>query len=95
MHRSRSAANAIPPLLQLRGSTSLTDILTNGSPAKLAATGKPGEIEVRQIAIDGQLLQVAIRYGRGSGPPLLLFNGIGANWELAKPLLEALTSGTW
>ena len=29
-----------------------------------------------------------------SGPPLLLFNGIGANWELAKPFLEALTSTT-
>ena len=72
----------------------MTDILTNGSPAKPAATGKLGEIEVRQIAIDGQLLQVAIRHGRGSGPPLLLFNGIGANWELAKPLLEALTSTT-
>jgi len=34
--------------------------------------------------IDGQLLQVAIRHNSGSGPPLLLFNGIGANWELAK-----------
>jgi poly(3-hydroxyalkanoate) depolymerase len=72
----------------------LTDDLTNRGPAKPAATGKPGEIEVRRIAIDGQLLQVAIRHGSGSGPPLLLFNGIGANWELAKPLLEALTSTT-
>jgi poly(3-hydroxyalkanoate) depolymerase len=72
----------------------LTDDLTNGGPPQPAATGKPGEIEVRQISIDGQLLQVAIRHGSGSGPPLLLFNGIGANWELAKPLLEALTSTT-
>jgi len=69
--------------------------LTNGSlPTKPAATGKPGEIEVRQITIDGQLLQVAIRHGSGGGPPLLLFNGIGANWELAKPFLEALTRTT-
>jgi len=52
------------------------------------------EIEARQIAIEGQLLQVAIRHGRGQQPPLLLFNGIGANWELAKPFLEALTSTT-
>ncbi len=72
----------------------MTDNLTNGGPAKPAATEKPGEIEARQIAIDGQLLEVAVRHGRGQQPPLLLFNGIGANWELAKPLLEALTSTT-
>src|ERR1700737_4093261 len=94
MRRRLSAANAIPPLLQLQGPTSLTDNLTKGGPANPAATEKPGEIEARQIAIDGQLLQVAIRRGRGQQPPLLLFNGIGANWELAKPLLEALTSTT-
>jgi poly(3-hydroxyalkanoate) depolymerase len=52
------------------------------------------EIEARQIAIDGQMLQVAIRHSNGRLPPLLLFNGIGANWELAKPFLEALTSTT-
>jgi poly(3-hydroxyalkanoate) depolymerase len=52
------------------------------------------QIETRQIAIEGQLLQLAIRHGRGSGPPLLLFNGIGANWELARPFLEALKSTT-
>lgn len=44
--------------------------------------------------IDGQLLQVAIRHNSSRRPPLLLFNGIGANWELAKPFLEALTSTT-
>jgi poly(3-hydroxyalkanoate) depolymerase len=54
----------------------------------------PREIEVRQIVIDGQLLQVAIRHGSDQQPPLLLFNGIGANWELTKPFLEALTSTT-
>ncbi len=52
------------------------------------------EIEARQIAVEGQLLQVAIRHSSGQPPPLLLFNGIGANWELAKPFLEALTSTT-
>jgi poly(3-hydroxyalkanoate) depolymerase len=57
------------------------------------ASARPGAIETRQITIDGQSLQVAIRHG-GSGPPLLLFNGIGANWELAKPFLEALTNTT-
>ena len=54
----------------------------------------PGAIEARQVTIGSQLLQIAIRHGSGSGPPLLLFNGIGANWELAKPFLEALTGTT-
>ena len=65
----------------------------DGIPPALAGL-TPREIEVRQIVIDGQLLQVAIRHSRGQQPPLLLFNGIGANWELAKPFLEALTSTT-
>jgi poly(3-hydroxyalkanoate) depolymerase len=67
----------------------LTDKLASGNHA-----AKPGAIEARRITIDGQLLEVAIRYGDGSGPPLLLFNGIAANWELARPFLEALTSTT-
>ena len=56
----------------------------------------PREIEVRQIVIGGQSLQVAIRHSNGQQqqPPLLLFNGIGANWELAKPFVEALTNTT-
>jgi poly(3-hydroxyalkanoate) depolymerase len=53
-----------------------------------------GEIEARQITIGGQSLQVAIKHGSGKGPPLLIFNGIGANWELARPFLKALTSTT-
>jgi poly(3-hydroxyalkanoate) depolymerase len=68
---------------------SLTDDPTEGN-----RVATPGEIEARQIVIDGQLLQVAIRHGSGRQPPLLLFNGIGANWELAKPFFEALTSTT-
>jgi poly(3-hydroxyalkanoate) depolymerase len=70
----------------------LTDNPDSGDQAESAA--KSGAIEARQVAIGGQLLQVAVRHGDGSGPPLLLFNGIGANWELAKPFLEALTSTT-
>jgi poly(3-hydroxyalkanoate) depolymerase len=53
-----------------------------------------GEIEVRQISIGGQSLQVAIKPGGTGVPPLLLFNGIGANWQLARPLLEALSHTT-
>jgi poly(3-hydroxyalkanoate) depolymerase len=71
---------------------SLSDNLASGD--QVEAVAKPGALESRQVTIDGQLLQVAIRRGGGSAPPLLLFNGIGANWELAKPFLEALTSTT-
>jgi poly(3-hydroxyalkanoate) depolymerase len=69
---------------------SLNDNLTSVDRAE--ALARPGTIEARGITIDGQLLQVAVRHGSGSGPPLLLFNGIGANWELARPFLEALTN---
>ena len=72
----------------------MNDNLTSGDQAEPAVVAKPGGIEARMITIDGQLLQVAIRHGSGHGPPLLLFNGIGANWELARPFLEALTSMT-
>src|SRR5258707_8490640 len=94
LRRLGSAARATRPLALLRGSTSLSDNLASGDQTESGVVAKPGMIEVRQITIDGQLLQVAIRPGRGSGPPLLLFNGIGANWELAKPFLESLTSTT-
>ena len=70
----------------------MTDNIASENQAK--STAPLGAIEARQVTIDGQLLQVAVRHGGGSGPPLLLFNGIGANWELAKPFLEALTSTT-
>lgn len=55
---------------------------------------KVGQIETRQISIGKQRLQVAIKPGCGKVPPLLLFNGIGANWELARPFLEALSHTT-
>src|ERR1700752_3651987 len=71
---------------------SLIDNLTSVDRAE--ALARPGTIEARKVTIDGQLLQVAIRHGGGSGPPLLLFNGIGANWELARPFLQALTRTT-
>jgi poly(3-hydroxyalkanoate) depolymerase len=49
-----------------------------------------GALDVRTIDVGGQLLRTAIKRGSKSRPPLLLFNGIGANWELAKPFLLAL-----
>jgi poly(3-hydroxyalkanoate) depolymerase len=40
--------------------------------------------------IGGQTLRVGVRAGDASRPPLLLFNGIGANIELVEPFLDAL-----
>lgn len=49
------------------------------------------EIEIRHINVGGQLLRVGVRPRRaGSGPTLLLLNGIGANIELADPFVEEL-----
>jgi poly(3-hydroxyalkanoate) depolymerase len=42
------------------------------------------------IDVEGQLLNVAVRPGRGAGTPLLICNGIGANLELLDPLVAAL-----
>ena len=40
--------------------------------------------------VGGQVLRVGIRRGDQGRPPLLLFNGIGANIELVEPFLDAL-----
>ena len=50
----------------------------------------PKGITVKMIDVRGQLLRVAIKDGDMSKPPLLMFNGIGANLELGFPFLSAL-----
>ena len=45
---------------------------------------------IRNVDLDGQSLRVGIRNGRRDLPPLLIFNGIGANLELVEPFVEAL-----
>ena len=45
------------------------------------------QIELRDVG--GQRLRVGIRHGDKARPPLLLFNGIGANIELVEPFLDA------
>lgn len=40
--------------------------------------------------VGGQKLRVGVRHGKKARPPLLLFNGIGANIELVEPFLDAL-----
>ena len=46
------------------------------------------QTEISNIDVDGQLLRVGIK--DGAGPPLLVFNGIGANLELLEPFTHAL-----
>lgn len=46
--------------------------------------------ETRTINVNGTRVFVAIRRGDGSGPPLLLINGIGANLEVFDPFIDAL-----
>jgi poly(3-hydroxyalkanoate) depolymerase len=48
------------------------------------------QFDVRMIEVGAQSLRVAVKRGPKGRPPLLLFNGIGANLELAKPLMRAL-----
>ena len=51
------------------------------------------DIHVRMVDVDGQLLRVATRQapnGDESQPPLLMFNGIGANLEVGFPFLTAM-----
>ena len=52
-------------------------------------------MHIGTITIDGQLLRVGIRPraegADASRPPLLVFNGIGANLELCGPMLAQLT----
>ncbi|MEM9332061.1 MAG: poly(3-hydroxyalkanoate) depolymerase [Pseudomonadota bacterium] len=51
---------------------------------------KLGHIDVQMIDIDGQEVRTAHQRGRDDKPPLLMFNGIGANLELGFPFIDAL-----
>ena len=46
------------------------------------------QISLHDVA--GQVLRVGVRRGDDARPPLLMFNGIGANIELLEPFLDAL-----
>ena len=45
---------------------------------------------VEFVNIDGVNLRVATQHGDGRGLPLLIFNGVGANFELVFPFMEAM-----
>ncbi len=44
----------------------------------------------RTIDLDGQTIRTAVRPGTSALPPLLIFNGIGANLELVLPFVKEL-----
>src|SRR6202167_2102024 len=48
------------------------------------------EFDLRMIKVGSQPLRVAVKRGPKGRPPFLLFNGIGANLELAEPFVRAL-----
>jgi poly(3-hydroxyalkanoate) depolymerase len=47
--------------------------------------------DIAMIDVGKQPLRVAVKRGPKDRPPLLLFNGVGANLELARPFMRALT----
>lgn len=47
--------------------------------------------ELGFVQVEMQKLRTAVWRGRGDGAPLLFFNGIGANLEIAQPLGELLS----
>ncbi|MBN3761912.1 poly(3-hydroxyalkanoate) depolymerase [Burkholderia sp. Ac-20365] len=47
-------------------------------------------MHIQTIDLDGQTLRVATWPGSDASPPLLIFNGIGANLELVAPFVAAL-----
>lgn len=53
-------------------------------------TNSVSGMEILTVDVDGQSLRVGIRRGNRALPPLLIFNGIGANLELVEPFVDAL-----
>jgi poly(3-hydroxyalkanoate) depolymerase len=47
-------------------------------------------LQIQTIDLDGQAVRVGIRHGNDNFPPLLIFNGVGANLELVEPFVAAL-----
>ena len=48
------------------------------------------DLDIRMMEVEGQKLRVATKSGPEGKPPLLMFNGIGANLELGVPFLSQL-----
>ena len=54
---------------------------------RIPREARPG---VRTVVVSGTPLRVAIRPSTGTGPPLLLANGIGTSLEVFQPFVDAL-----
>lgn len=68
--------------------------MTASNAAHAQARG-PATMEIKVFDVDGQMLRTGIRKGTATNrPPLLMFNGIGANLELARPFMDALDDTT-
>jgi poly(3-hydroxyoctanoate) depolymerase len=63
-------------------------MLADSASFKVSASGGP-DISTRMLEIGRQRIRVAVRSG-SSATPLLLCNGLGANFELLVPLMHAL-----
>lgn len=48
------------------------------------------EPTLRNVTVAGHTVRVAVRRGDGTGPPLLLCNGIGASLDLLQPFVDTL-----
>ena len=78
-----SATGASPPAGGAAGS--------DGPVIESSVDGSARTTEIREITVDGKSVRVGLRRGQaGARPPLLIFNGIGANLELLEPFTEAL-----
>jgi len=53
-------------------------------------TGRDDSVREQIMQVGGRGLRVAIRPGTGTGPPLLLCNGIGMRLEALQPFVDAL-----
>lgn len=77
MPHKMSTALSLPPAMP-----------RTAAPRTPAAASSP--FDMQMLRIGKQLLRVGRQRGSGDGPPLLLFNGIGANIELLEPLARAM-----
>lgn len=48
------------------------------------------DLVIRWLAIDGLTIRTAHRQGAGGGVPLVIFNGIGASFEMMLPFMDAI-----
>ena len=53
--------------------------------AKAEPGARPVFSETKMVEVSGQSLRVGIRRGKSSSPPLVVFNGIGANLSSLNP----------